>query len=125
MIHVPVSIGELIDKITILEIKVEKIKDKEKRTNCKKEYDLLEEIAKKSNLSFFKERANLKKVNEKLWDIEDKMRKAEASHKFGQEFIEITRHEYKCNDLRARIKKEINLKSGSEILEEKDYVSYT
>ena len=124
MIYVPLSEGELIDKITILEIKIENIHDKVKRETCKKEYDLLEKIAKENNVTFTKERELLKKVNKDLWNIEDKLRIKEKEKNFDQEFIEITRNEYRANDLRAEIKRKINLAAGSLIREEKDYVNY-
>ncbi|OGQ23316.1 MAG: hypothetical protein A3I05_05100 [Deltaproteobacteria bacterium RIFCSPLOWO2_02_FULL_44_10] len=124
MIHIPVSVGELLDKMTILEIKTERIADAKKRKNCQKEYDLLEHIAKTHGILFMAERAELKRVNEWLWEIEDSMRKKEAKKEFDQDFIELTRDEYRANDTRAKIKKEINLASGSELIEEKEYVAY-
>lgn len=124
MIQIPVSVGELIDKITILEIKIERIADKIKRENCLREYQILQSVAKKNGLSFPRERSELKKVNERLWDIEDKMRRYERDQMFDESFISITRDEYRSNDLRAKIKKEINLTVNSEILEEKEYVEY-
>lgn len=124
MINVPVSIGELIDKITILEIKIERMSDETKKKNCRYEHQLLTRIMSDHKISFPDQHAALKKVNEKIWEIEDRMRKAEATQTFGQPFIELTRDEYKFNDLRAKIKKEINLKAGSEIVEEKEYVPY-
>ena len=125
MIYVPLSEGELIDKITILEIKIENIHDKVKRETCKKEYDLLENIAKENNVTFTKERELLKNVNKDLWNIEDKLRIKESKKLFDKEFIEITRREYKANDLRASIKRQINIEAGSLIREEKDYVEYS
>ena len=124
MIYVPLSEGELIDKITILEIKIENIKDEEKRKNCKYEHQLLEKIAKENEIIYSKDRQALKDVNRELWDIEDKLRIKEKEKNFDQEFIEITRNEYRANDLRAEIKRKINLSAGSLIREEKDYVNY-
>jgi len=124
MINVPISEGDLIDKITILEIKIENISDKVKKENCKYEYELLQKIAEENNILFFKERAKLKNVNKQLWEIEDMLRMKEKEEIFDQEFIEITRNEYRANDLRAKIKRKINLVAGSLILEEKDYVNY-
>ena len=125
MIYVPLSEGELIDKITILEIKIENIKDDEKKENCKHEHSLLENIAKENNIEFSIYREELKKVNKELWEIEDKLRIKEKEKLFDEEFIETTRKEYKANDLRAEIKRKINIESGSLIREEKDYVDYT
>ncbi len=124
MIKVPVSVGELIDKITILEIKLERMKDKNKKDNVRHEYEILMSLVKEHKISYPNEQIALKKINERLWDIEDFMRRAEAEKKFGKEFIELTRDEYRSNDERARIKRKINDQVGSELVEEKEYVSY-
>lgn len=124
MIQVPISVGELVDKITILEIKIARMQDPAKRENCRREYALLQEVALAHQVRFPAEQAALKAVNERLWEIEDFMRKAEAVRHFGDEFIELTRDEYRSNDERARIKKAINLAAGSTLLEEKEYVEY-
>jgi len=124
MILIPVSVGELIDKVTILEIKLERIRDETKRKNCRYEYDLLVKIMLDHHFAFPEQRAALKKVNERIWEIEDTMRKAEATNTFGNPFIDLTRDEYVSNDHRAKIKREINQLARSEIIEEKDYVPY-
>ena len=125
-IVVPVSPGELIDKITILEIKSERISDPEKLANVRRELDLLEstwaEAAPTADIAA--ERASLKKVNEALWDIEDEIRVEEKQRRFGERFIELARSVYVRNDDRAAVKREINLKLGSELVEEKSYEDY-
>lgn len=124
MINIPVSIGELVDKITILEIKIECIKDKAKLKNCRYEYELLTRIQRENDFFFPHDQEQLKKVNLHLWNIEDLMRRAEANQTFGENFVKLTRDQYRANDLRAKIKRQINEKAGSEIVEEKDYVAY-
>lgn len=120
-----VSIGELVDKVTILEIKSEKIKSKKKLVNIKNEYKLLKEdmvnIGITQHSAEFRE---LKKVNLKLWEIEDNIRIKEAKQEFDKGFIELARSVYFKNDDRATIKKEINIKYDSELVEEKEYIDY-
>jgi len=122
---IDISIGELVDKVTILSIKLEKIKNPEKLKNIKKEYDLLYESMKSAgitkDLEYFK---NLVKVNLRLWDIEDKIRIKEANKAFDDDFIRLARSVYFENDERAEIKKQINLTFGSDLIEEKEYVQY-
>ena len=119
-----ISAGELIDKITILEIKKEKINDKEKLIEIDKEMTSLKETLKKSIsdeskiLSFKKD---LKNINLKLWDIEDGKRAAEKNNQFDEKFIELARSVYKFNDERAKIKSAINEALGSNIKEVKSY----
>ena len=119
-----ISAGELIDKITILEIKKEKISNKEKLMEVDKELISLNETLKKSIsdenkiLSFKK---NLKNINLKLWDIEDGKRFAEKNNKFDEKFIQLARNVYKFNDERAKIKLAINNAFGSNIKEVKSY----
>jgi hypothetical protein len=124
---VPVSPGELLDKITILRIKVARIQDAAKLTNVKLELSLLEQIWKDSGAAAHEvaldERA-LENVNERLWDIEDRIRDKEARQTFDREFIELARAVYICNDERAAIKKHINLQLGSRLVEEKSYKQY-
>lgn len=124
MIMIPVSVGELIDKIVILEIKTERISDPQKRGNCLKEYQLLIKIAEENKVFFPQEKEALKKVNEEIWEIEDQLRKAEANKAFGEDFLKLTRSQYRANDKRAKIKRDINEKTDSDLFEEKDYVSY-
>ena len=119
-----ISAGELIDKITILEIKKEKISNKEKLVEVNKELISLNETLKKSInneskiLSF---KNDLKNINLKLWDIEDGKRSAEKNNKFDEKFIQLARNVYKFNDERAKIKLAINNALGSNIKEVKSY----
>ncbi len=127
-ISVPVSIGELIDKITILEIKSERIDDIEKLKNINKELTLLSNTWNSSSYAandISNERAQLKSVNEALWDIEDQIRLKEGQGQFDKTFIELARAIYINNDKRAAIKREINTILGSDIFEEKSYADYT
>jgi len=125
---VPVSFGEVLDKITILEIKAERIADPEKVKNVRLELDelsanwnqVVQDQTAISNL-----RSQLKAVNEELWVIEDDIRDQEAAQDFGQTFIELARAVYVTNDKRAAIKKEVNLALGSRFVEEKSYQDYT
>jgi len=122
---IEVSIGEVVDKVTILEIKTEKFKNAEKLANVKKEYELLKkEIEKIGIFITSDEYLRLKEVNLKLWHIEDNIRIEESKKQFGDEFIKLARSVYFENDERATIKKEINLKYDSELVEEKEYVDY-
>ena len=119
-----ISAGELIDKITILEIKKEKISNEEKLLEVNKELSSLNETLKKSindesKIVNFKN--DLKKINLKLWDIEDGKRSAEKNNKFDEKFIELARSVYKFNDERAKIKLAINNALGSNIKEVKSY----
>ena len=126
-ILVPVSPGEMLDKITILRIKAARISDEAKVANVKHELSLLEQTWKESGaaaVDLGTEEANLTRVNEALWDIEDDIRDEERAHRFGQKFIELARAVYVTNDERAAIKKRINLLLGSSIVEEKSYKQY-
>ena len=120
----PISIGELIDKITILEIKqihMTGIKLK----NINKEMKLLKKILQDKNLEINIDLIkNLKKINKKLWEIEDNIRIKESKQEFDEEFIKLARSVYIENDKRASIKKEINQKYNSELVEEKSYKNY-
>ena len=123
----PVSPGELLDKLTILEIKVERIADAEKRVNVVHEKRLLEKVWQDSGLQtdeVVRLRDQLKAVNEQLWDIEDGIRDEERAGRFGDRFIELARSVYITNDERAALKKAINQALGSEIVEEKSYSDY-
>ncbi|HEX7770468.1 MAG TPA: DUF6165 family protein [Dokdonella sp.] len=126
-IAVPVSFGELIDKITILEIKAERIGDAAKVANVRTELDMLNATwaaHAASRTGIADERARLRAVNEVLWDIEDRIRVKEKAKAFDAEFIELARSVYVRNDERAAIKREINLKLGSTLVEEKSYQDY-
>ena len=119
-----ISAGELIDKITILEIKKVKITNKEKLVDIEKELSSLNQTMKKfipDESSIKKYISDLKEINLKLWDIEDKKRLAEKNSDFGDKFIELARKVYKFNDDRARIKLVINSTLGSNIKEVKSY----
>ena len=124
MYRIPVSLGELIDKITILNIKLKYANDK-KKDNLKHEHDLLlNELSKSSvqiDINFIEE---LQVINQKLWDLEDKIRIKEFKKIFDQEFIELARSIYKLNDNRFKKKLQINKKYKSEIVEEKIYQKY-
>jgi hypothetical protein len=127
LIQTPVSYGELIDKITILEIKSRRIADPAKLANVRNELDLLNatwanDAASQTDIA--DERARLLAVNELLWDIEDKIRLKERAQAFDQEFIDLARAVYFRNDERAAFKREINLKLGSQLVEEKSYQDY-
>jgi len=123
----PVSPGELLDKLSILEIKSERIDDEEKLANIRHERELLEAVWQAANLEtdgIGSLRADLKRVNESLWDIEDDIRLCENAGDFGAQFIELARAVYITNDERAAVKKKINLALGSAIVEEKSYQDY-
>jgi Family of unknown function (DUF6165) len=126
-ILVPVSPGELLDKITILRIKVARLQDAAKLANVKLELSLLEQTWRECGAAdhdlALDERA-LQNVNERLWDIEDRIRDKEAHQTFDRDFIELARSVYVCNDERAAIKKRINLELGSRLIEEKSYKQY-
>lgn len=128
-INVPISPGELIDKITILEIKMERMDDPQKLSNVKIELDMLEKVWQKSDYAgtdmVGEKRAELKSINEKLWVIEDNIRLKEFKTEFDSEFIELARSVYFNNDHRARVKKEINIGVGSDLVEEKSYQDYS
>ena len=122
-----VSAGELLDKISILEIKLEKISDKNSLEQLKKEYQILKENQNSTiklegkTKDLFK---SLKNINLKLWNIEDKLRICEKNKDFGKEFIELAREVYFNNDKRSKIKSDINKALNSNIVEIKQYVSY-
>jgi hypothetical protein len=123
-VSVPVSIGELWDKHSILLIKYDKIKNPEKRNIVQREIELLEMLMNNYSYSDNELFINLKNVNELLWDIEDKIRIKEKNNLFDVEFIELARSVYFTNDKRAEIKGAINKKYNSDICEVKDYVIY-
>ena len=126
-INIPVSVGELADKITILEIKKNKINNKLDLKDINKELKLLKQIWKKNKLLSSKvkiEFEKLKKINLRLWSIEDKKRKHERDKIFDNQFINLARNVYILNDKRALIKKNINKLTGSDINEVKSYRKY-
>ncbi len=121
---IEVSNGEIIDKLTIIRIKLERISDKGKLANLKKEYDELitasSSIISQSDPLYI----SLYEVNAELWDIEDRIRDLERRKDFGDEFISTARSVYFKNDKRSEIKREINLKTSSGMIEEKSYEKY-
>ena len=126
-ISVPVSFGELLDKISILQIKSERMTDEDKLANVRKELAALENTwmaHPAAGRDIARLRAELKAVNERLWDIEDRIRLKERDQAFDDEFIQLARSVYFENDERARVKKEINLALGSAYVEEKSYQDY-
>jgi len=128
VITVPVSFGEVLDKITILEIKSERIADPAKLKNVRLELDELSRTwdeAVPEQAAIAELRQQLKAVNESLWVIEDDIRDQEAAQDFGPRFIELARAVYVTNDQRAKLKKDINLALGSRFVEEKSYQDYT
>jgi hypothetical protein len=126
-ILVPISPGELLDKITILRIKAARIMDPAKAANVRLELDLLEKTWRDCGGAAHdvaREERALEAVNERLWDVEDLIREKEAKQTFDREFIELARAVYVSNDERAAIKKRINLQLGSRLVEEKSYKPY-
>ena len=125
-INIPVSLGELIDKITILEIKQDKIKDSEKNKNITFELNLLNDKLNSfpSNNELVDLKNKLKEVNTELWDIEDQIRICEKRNNFDREFINLARNVYITNDKRFEIKNKINKKFSSDIQEVKSYEKY-
>ena len=124
IINVPISVGELIDKITILEIKKDKLKNL-KLKNILKELSFLRAVLEKNSIFIPDEIfLKLKSINLTLWDIEDKIRIKEKNKEFDNEFIELARSVYLNNDRRSETKKELNIMFNSEIIEEKSYEKY-
>ena len=123
----PISPGELIDKLTILEIKAERIQDPAKLANVRHELQLLQDTWRKSahdTMAIQSHWDELRRINAELWDIEDRIRDEERAQRFEAEFIRLARAVYITNDERARVKREINTKLGSKIVEEKSYAEY-
>lgn len=126
-ITVPIAPGELIDKITILEIKSERITDSAKLENVRYELELLNNTWQSSEFSatdITAEKQSLKEINMALWEIEDDIRVSESKNDFGPRFIGLARSVYITNDKRAEVKRVINTKLGSQIFEEKSYADY-
>ena len=122
IIHAPISIGELIDKITILELKLEFLTDPKKLENVRVELTHLIDILNQLTIpDIVPERETLKLVNRRLWNIENFKRECEKNQTFGEDFVEAARQVYLKNDLRAEIKRKINDMVGSTIVEEKSY----
>ena len=128
IIHVPVSPGEVLDKITILEIKSERISDPDKLVNVNRELELLQASWQKFvavDDDVRRIHAKLKAINEDLWEIEDDIRDKERAREFDVRLIELARSVYVTNDRRADAKKELNVYLGSEMVEEKSYQDYS
>lgn len=126
-IEIKISVGELLDKITILQIKLARIKAPDKLRNIRAELRALSKIWQASayaRVDLAAEIARLKEVNDRLWEIEDAIRDKERDSRFDREFIELARSVYLNNDQRARIKRAINARTGSELIEEKSYSDY-
>ena len=125
---IEVSNGELLDKISILELKLLKIEDKEKLVNIQKEFDTLNPLAKELFENFGGQLQNhyleLARINGLLWDIEDWIRDCEREKRFDEEFIQLARSVYVTNDQRSEIKKLINKTTNSDLVEEKSYKDY-
>ena len=122
---VEVSNGEIVDKLTIIHIKLENISDTQKLVNLKAEYDVLSEAVKSiipTNHPLYLE---LLDINKQLWDIEDRIRELERQKDFGDEFIQVARSVYFTNDKRSEVKRKINELTNSTIIEEKSYESYS
>jgi len=121
----PVSLGELVDKLSILLIKVERIEDKSKRAYAREERDRLQNLLSELNLDGIDEDlANLVEVNSQLWEIEDAIRLKERDKVFNEEFIKLARRVYQVNDQRFELKKAINERFGSTLCEVKSYQKY-
>lgn len=123
----PVSVGEFLDKLTILEIKSDRIKDPQKLNNIRQELRQLNDAWKGSDYAaagLEPEYSCLKAVNERLWEIEDEIRELERSRRFDADFIALARAVYISNDERAALKKALNLRLGSDLVEEKSYADY-
>lgn len=125
---VEVSIGEFLDKLTILQIKSQRIKDQEKLKNINNELKIIERAWANSpfaDTDIAAKLSRLKAINEALWDIENRIRIKEAQQKFDDEFIKLARSVYLNNDERAEVKRQLNLKLGSDLVEEKSYADYS
>ena len=123
-VHIPVSVGELIDKITILQIKASRFQG-DALAHVQRELDLLENVRRDAGVSLPQElEPALLTINSKLWSIEDAIREREAASDFGERFIELARSVYHCNDQRAALKRQINASTGSSLVEEKSYSAY-
>lgn len=127
VVTIPVSWGELFDKLTILQIKRDRIGDDRKLINISREFDALEKIRSAHQLPENELQSlvdELQQVNQSLWDIEDSIRRCEREQDFSMRFIELARSVYRTNDRRAELKREINELLGSELIEEKSYERY-
>ncbi len=121
---IEVSNGEIVDKLTIIEIKLKHIKDADKLKNLQKEYEVLDEAVSKIIPKNHELYQQLLKINQELWDIEDRIRDLERHKDFGEAFIETARAVYFTNDKRSDVKRKINELTGSALVEEKSYQKY-
>ncbi len=124
IVSVPVSVGELLDKVSILRIKLDKFQDEGRRANVKRELDALLEVCDTKGLTHQELEAELVRINSRLWEVEDQLRVLESRKDFGAEFVELARSVYYTNDERAQIKRRLNEHFGSTLVEEKEYVDY-
>jgi hypothetical protein len=123
--NIGISLGEVADKVTILSIKMKRIKDSDKLENIRKQYDALKESMEDFGMKVTSEDfRKLEQVNLKLWDLEDAIRLKEQKREFDEGFVQFARSIYFLNDDRSAIKRDINLKYGSQFIEEKEYVAY-
>ena len=126
---VEISNGELLDKVSILGLKLLKIEDEDKLVNIRKEYETLNPLAEKLFKEYDGQLQNhfleLARINGQLWDIEDWIRECEKENRFGKEFVELARSVYITNDKRSEVKKSINILTNSGLVEEKSYNSYS
>ena len=123
---IEVSNGEIVDKMTILELKLDKIKDKTQLKNIEKEWAILNDCVMSlyqifSDSDFYSKVDELSEINSQLWDVEDWIRNCEKEQRFDKEFVELARSVYRLNDQRAQLKKDINLLTKSNFVEEKSY----
>jgi len=123
---IEVSNGEIVDKMTILELKLDKIKDRTQLENIEKEWAILNDCVMAlyqiyGNSGFYKKVDELSDINSQLWNVEDWLRECETEQRFDKEFVELARSVYKLNDQRAQLKKDINIITKSELIEEKSY----
>lgn len=128
LLTIPISPGEMLDKITILEIKSERIVEEAKLINVRKELTMLSDLWTKlitEDAPLLSMRSELKGINETLWDVEDDIRDEERNQQFGEQFIKLARSVYFTNDKRSDVKKRINLHLNSDIVEEKSYQKYS
>jgi hypothetical protein len=123
-LDIPVPLGDVLDKITILRIKSRKIRDPGKLAHVRRELEALQARWHARGFPALAEEASLEEVNEALWDVEDHLRRHEAAADFGADFVERARSVYKLNDRRAALKRAVNEALGSELVEQKDYVDY-
>ena len=124
MINIPVSVGELLDKIVILRIKMERFVDLDKKQKCKEEYELLMKIAEENKCHYLKEVDDIQKENERLWNIENAIRQRTHDKCFDDEFVRLAQDSFRTNEARAKLKWKINKLADSEIVEQKEYVGY-